>query len=100
MKALVTGGSGFIGSYVVDLLLEEGYQVRVLDSLQKPVHLMGKPSYLPKAVEFIEGEVTDPNVMGQALKGVDVVFQSRTATRDSCRCLAVFDDPGTEAILL
>ena len=74
MKALVTGGAGFIGSHIVDLLLEKGYQVRVLDSLQKPVHLMGKPSYLPEDVKFIEGEVTDRSAMAQALKEVDVVF--------------------------
>ena len=57
MKVLVTGGAGFIGSHIADLLLASGYHVRILDSLQKPTHLMGKPSYLPEGVEFIEGEV-------------------------------------------
>jgi dTDP-L-rhamnose 4-epimerase len=74
MKALITGGAGFIGSHIVDLLLETGYQVRILDSLQKPVHLMGKPHYLPRHVELIEGGVTDGSAMSQALEGVDVVF--------------------------
>jgi dTDP-L-rhamnose 4-epimerase len=74
MKALVTGGAGFIGSHIVDLLLEKGYHVRVLDNLQKPVHLTGKPNYLPEDIEFIEAEVTDANAMNQALQGVDVVF--------------------------
>ena len=74
MKVLVTGGAGFIGSHIADRLLMSGYNVRILDSLQKPTHLMGKPNYLPEGVEFIEGEVTDEFAMNQALKGVHVVF--------------------------
>ena len=38
MKVLITGGAGFIGSHTADRLLKEGYEVRVLDSLQKPIH--------------------------------------------------------------
>ena len=74
MKVLVTGGAGFIGSHIADLLLASGYHVRILDSLQQPTHLPGKPSYLPEDVEFIEGDVTDESAMKQALKGVGVVF--------------------------
>lgn len=75
MRALVIGGAGFIGSHIVDLLLEDGYQVRIVDSLIKPTHLMGKPKYLPLSdVEFIEGNVTDEVIMRKALRGVDFVF--------------------------
>jgi dTDP-L-rhamnose 4-epimerase len=45
---LVTGGAGFIGSHTVDRLLTLGYDVRILDNLQKPVHLKGKPSYISR----------------------------------------------------
>ncbi len=50
---LVTGGAGFIGSHTADKLIELGYDVRVLDNLQKPVHLNGKPDYLNPDAEFI-----------------------------------------------
>lgn len=74
MKALVTGGAGFIGSHTVDLLLQKGYEVRILDSLQPRVHPRGKPDYVPKEAEFIQGDVANPVDMAQALEGVDYVF--------------------------
>ena len=48
MKALVTGGAGFIGSHTVDRLLEEGYEVRVLDNLDPKVDPKGIPGYLAR----------------------------------------------------
>jgi dTDP-L-rhamnose 4-epimerase len=74
MRALVTGGAGFIGSHTVDLLLERGYEVRILDSLQPRVHPRGKPSYLPDDAELIVGDVTDRDTLERALDGCDVVF--------------------------
>jgi dTDP-L-rhamnose 4-epimerase len=72
-RALVTGGAGFIGSHTVDLLLERGYDVRVLDLLQPRVHPKGKPEYLPDDVEFLEGDVANPEHMARALEGCDAV---------------------------
>lgn len=75
MKVLVTGGAGFIGSHTTDLLLEKGYSVRVLDSLEPPVHpQLRKPDYLPDEVEFIQGDVCHRGDLKRALKGVDFVF--------------------------
>jgi dTDP-L-rhamnose 4-epimerase len=71
---LVTGGAGFIGSHTVDRLLKEGYRVKILDSLEKPVHLAGKPPYLPPEAEFILGDVRDKGTLIEALSGVDAVF--------------------------
>jgi dTDP-L-rhamnose 4-epimerase len=71
---LVTGGAGFIGSHTVDRLLSSGYDVRILDNLQKPVHLKGKPSYIPKDAEFILGDVRDKETVTKALADVDYVF--------------------------
>ena len=73
MKVLVTGGAGFIGSHLVDRFLEEGFQVRVLDSLERRVHPHGPPAYLPSGVEFIRGSVNDVAVLREALRGVDIV---------------------------
>ena len=58
-RVLVTGGAGFIGSHTVDLLLERGYDVRVIDSLQPRVHPRGKPTYIPDGVEFFQGDVAN-----------------------------------------
>ena len=73
-KILVTGGAGFIGSRTVDRLLERGYEVRILDSLEKPVHLRGAPEYLPQEAEFILGDVRKKEDWVRALDGVDAVF--------------------------
>jgi dTDP-L-rhamnose 4-epimerase len=71
---LVTGGAGFIGSHTVDRLLTLGYRVRILDNLQKPVHLKGKPGYIPKEAEFILGDIRDKETVRNALQGADYVF--------------------------
>jgi dTDP-L-rhamnose 4-epimerase len=72
--ALVTGGAGFIGSHTVDRLLKLGYEVRILDNLQKPVHLKGKPDYIPKEAEFMLGDVRDRATLESALRNADYVF--------------------------
>src|SRR4030042_272521 len=74
MKVLVTGGAGFIGSHTVDLLLAKGYEVRILDSLQPRVHPRGKPSYVPREAEFIQGDVANRADLAKALEGMDFVF--------------------------
>ncbi|MCE9613294.1 MAG: NAD-dependent epimerase/dehydratase family protein [Lentisphaerae bacterium] len=74
MNILVTGGAGFIGSHTVDALLADGHQVRILDNLQKPVHLKGKPAYLNPAAEFIEGDVRDKPTVRRALQGIEAVY--------------------------
>ena len=73
MRVLVTGGAGFIGSHLVDRFLREGFQVRILDSLEPRIHPHGMPRYLSTAAEFIHGDVTDRNALLSALQGVDVV---------------------------
>lgn len=73
-KVLVTGGVGFIGSHTVDKLIELGYSVRIVDNLQKPVHLKGMPKYLNEKAEFVFGDVRDKKLMQFALQDVDYIY--------------------------
>jgi dTDP-L-rhamnose 4-epimerase len=73
-RALVTGGAGLIGSHLVDLLLREGWTVRVLDNLEPQTHRHGKPPWIPTAAEFVQTDIRDRAAVRQALEGVEVVF--------------------------
>lgn len=73
-RALVTGGAGLIGSHLSDLLLEEGYTVRILDNLEPQTHRNGSPAWLPDAAEFLHADIRDRDAVRGALEDVDVVF--------------------------
>lgn len=74
MKALITGGSGFIGSNVAKLLLQNGYDVRVLDNLSSG-HLINIEKYINNGdIEFIKGDICDTDMALKVTKGVDVIF--------------------------
>ncbi len=81
MKILVTGGAGFVGSHLVDALIEAGHAVRVLDNLDPQVHGQARtlPEYLNPAAEFSEGDVRDRAAVRRALEGVEVVFHQAAA---------------------
>ena len=71
MKALVTGGAGFIGSNVTKLLLEEGHEVVVLDDLST-----GYRENLEalKHAAFVEGDIRDAELVAKLMQRVEVVF--------------------------
>jgi len=80
MKVLVTGGAGFIGSFVVDLLLERGFEPVVYDCLLPDVHPSNDwPDYLNPDVHKIRGDVLDQESLAEALSGCEVVIHLAAA---------------------
>jgi len=73
-RALVTGGAGLIGSHIVDLLMHEGWTVRILDNLEPQTHKHGRPAWIHAAAEFRQGNVQDYETIRSALEDIDVVF--------------------------
>jgi len=56
-KVLVTGGAGFIGSFLTDRLVDKGHEVRIFDNLEPQVHQGKVPDYVNKDAEFVKGDV-------------------------------------------
>lgn len=69
MKALVTGGAGFIGSHLVELLLSKDFEVVVIDNLAT-----GRRSQVPNKAHFHPGDVGDMELLKRVLPGCEVVF--------------------------
>lgn len=68
-RYLITGGCGFIGSHLVDSLLNDGHQVCILDNLST-----GKRENVPASCEVVIGDVTDANLVKKCMKDVDGCF--------------------------
>ena len=76
---LVTGGAGFIGSHLTELLLKDGHRVTVLDNLSTGErgnlrHVEKHPNY-----QFLAGSITDPVLLNEAVRGVDVIYHLAAA---------------------
>jgi nucleoside-diphosphate-sugar epimerase len=71
MRALVTGGAGFIGSHIVDRLISDGHEVIVLDDFST-----GHRSNLTehKALTIVEGDISNADTVNQCMQGIDWVF--------------------------
>lgn len=73
---LITGGAGFIGSHLADILLYKGYNVVILDNLSEQVHgkKRSRPAYLNPEAELIVGDIRDRQAVREALRSADAVF--------------------------
>jgi dTDP-L-rhamnose 4-epimerase len=80
-RILVTGGAGFVGTHLCRELVARGHRVRVLDNLDPQVHgkRARRPQALPKAVEFIRGDVTRAADVETAIAGVDAIYHLAAA---------------------
>jgi dTDP-L-rhamnose 4-epimerase len=74
-KVLVTGGAGFIGSHLVDALVESNYETTIIDCLEEQVHGSGreKPEYLTHSARFLVGDILDRPLLDSILPEVDAV---------------------------
>lgn len=77
MNYLVTGGAGFIGSHIVESLLEQGHHVRVLDNFstgkRENIEAL-KHRFDGQRLEVLEGDVRDAARVGEAVRGIDILF--------------------------
>lgn len=80
-RILVTGGAGFIGSHIVDALVQRGHDVTVYDNLDPQVHgnERGRPDYLNPDVRLIVGDVCDRDALKAAIQGKDVIYHQAAA---------------------
>lgn len=78
-KVLVTGGLGFIGSHTVDMLIDKGYDVCVIDNLEKQVHLGKKPTYANDKAEYIIGDIRTKSLIKKSIENVDYIIHLAAA---------------------
>jgi dihydroflavonol-4-reductase len=93
-RSLVTGGSGFIGSHLVDILVARGHAVRIFD--REP------PTMPPSGVEFVRGTILDAAAVRRAMQGIDLVFHLAGIAHLWAHDARAFDEinwRGTEMVL-
>ena len=81
-SVLITGGAGFIGSHLAEILLDLGYQVKILDNLSPQIHGVDAQlvAYLKGRVEFIHGDILDRERVNEAVSGSNAVIHLAAET--------------------
>ncbi|MHB8646322.1 MAG: NAD-dependent epimerase/dehydratase family protein, partial [Thermomicrobiales bacterium] len=98
MKVLVTGGAGFVGSHVVDLLLQHGHTVTVLDNLSPQIHtIQAFPSVQRNNAICVQADIRDSNALRGALAGVEAIVHlaAETGTGQSMYNIRQYSDVNT-----
>lgn len=96
-KYLVTGGAGFIGSHVVDLLISEGHEVRILDNLTT-----GQTQNINPKADFVELDIFESKDLAKVIKGFDGIFHLAALSRIQSSFIdpASHDDINVRATIL
>jgi len=103
MNILITGGAGFIGSWLIEALVASGHQMVVVDNLSPQIHGAIPQAQMPwlcnKAVEFIRADIRDYAVMDKALARVDAVVHlaAETGTGQSMYQISHYYDVNQQA---
>lgn len=81
LKFLVTGGAGFIGSHLVDSLMDRGYSVRVLDDLSNGSLKNLERWLTDPRFEFVQGDLGNLDVAQRGVEDIETVFHMRALGR-------------------
>ncbi len=73
-KILVTGGAGFIGSFIVDSLVKKGNLVTIYDNLEPQIHPNSKPEYINTKANFAKGDVRDYDLIKKYILDSDIII--------------------------
>ena len=84
MKCVVTGGAGFIGSHIVDALIKEGFDVKIIDNLST-----GNRKNINKNAEFVQADIRQLKKIMPHFMGIDYVFHAAALPR----IIPSFEDP-------
>lgn len=84
-RVLITGGAGFVGSYITDLLLEEGVsEIIIIDNLLRGRRANIEDALRSGKVRFIEGDIRDKSLVDRLTDGIDIVFHQAALRITHC----------------
>ena len=95
---LVTGGAGFIGSFLVDELIRQGHHVTIFDNLEPQVHHGKLPDYINQKAKFINGDIRDYELLKKHVVNSEIIFNfaSRVGVNQSMYEIKDYIDTNTQ----